>query len=86
MGAGPLPLGARIPARCSLDSPPGLDENDSQMRITRRRESVAAAGADPLSLSFTRRCRAQGVRVTAHRLDVYWELAKDPSHPTADAI
>jgi Fe2+ or Zn2+ uptake regulation protein len=56
------------------------------MRTTRRRESVAASGADPLSLSFARRCREQGVRVTAQRLAVYRALAKDPSHPTADAI
>jgi Fe2+ or Zn2+ uptake regulation protein len=56
------------------------------MRITRRRESVPPADADHLSLSFARRCREQGVRVTAQRLAVYRALAEDPSHPTADAI
>jgi Fur family peroxide stress response transcriptional regulator len=56
------------------------------MRITHRSESVAAAGTDPLSLSFARRCREQGVRVTAQRLAVYRALAEDPSHPTANAI
>ena len=56
------------------------------MRITRRSEPVAVAGADPLSLSFARRCREHGVRVTAQRLAVYRALAEDPSHPTADAI
>ena len=47
---------------------------------------AAMAGAGPLSLSFARRCREQGVRVTAQRLAVYRALAEDPSHPTADAI
>jgi Fe2+ or Zn2+ uptake regulation protein len=37
-------------------------------------------------LAFARRCREQGVRVTAQRLAVYRALAEDPSHPTADAI
>jgi len=56
------------------------------MRITRRSESVQAADADQLSLSFARRCREHGVRVTAQRLAVYRALAEDPSHPTADVI
>lgn len=56
------------------------------MRITRRSESVPSAAADPLSLSFARRCRERGVRVTAQRLAVYRALAEDPSHPTVDAL
>ena len=55
------------------------------MRIIRRRESLPAP-VDRLSLSFARRCREHGVRVTAQRLAVYRALAEDPSHPTADAI
>jgi Fe2+ or Zn2+ uptake regulation protein len=41
---------------------------------------------DRACLAFARRCRAEGVRVTAQRLAVYRALAEDPSHPTADAI
>jgi Fur family transcriptional regulator, peroxide stress response regulator len=62
------------------------------MRITRRIGPPArpAAGlaldVDALCLSFARRCREHGVRVTTQRLAVYRALAEDPSHPTADAI
>jgi hypothetical protein len=62
------------------------------MRITRRKDPPArpAAGlaldVDALCLSFARRCREHGVRVTTQRLAVYRALAEDPSHPTADAI
>jgi Fur family peroxide stress response transcriptional regulator len=57
------------------------------MRTSRKRESVLPIGGEhPLSLAFARRCREQGVRVTAQRLAVYRALAEDPSHPTADAL
>jgi Fur family transcriptional regulator, peroxide stress response regulator len=44
------------------------------------------AQVEGLCASFTRQCRARGVRVTAQRLAVYRALAEDRSHPTADAI
>ena len=44
------------------------------------------AQVEALCASFTRQCRASGVRVTAQRLAVYRALAEDRSHPTADAI
>ena len=42
--------------------------------------------ADQACLAFARRCRTEGVRVTAQRLAVYRALAEDPSHPTAETI
>lgn len=56
------------------------------MRVTRSSEPVPPTDADALSLAFARRCREQGVRVTAQRLAVYRALAEDPSHPTAAAL
>ena len=56
------------------------------MRITRRKDPLAPAAVDELCEAFTRRCRAQGVRITTQRLAVYRSLAEDPSHPTADVI
>jgi len=35
---------------------------------------------------FERLCRERGIRVTAQRMAVYRALARDGSHPTADAI
>ncbi len=35
---------------------------------------------------FEQLCRERGIRVTAQRTAVYRALARDPSHPTADAI
>jgi Fe2+ or Zn2+ uptake regulation protein len=59
------------------------------MRTARKKERVSAGGpgtVDQLCEAFTRRCRAQGVRVTTQRLAVYRALVEDQSHPTADAI
>jgi Fur family transcriptional regulator, peroxide stress response regulator len=62
------------------------------MRITRRNVAAVHRTAPPdldvdqLCVTFARRCRAHGVRVTAQRLAVYRALAEDLSHPTADAI
>jgi len=35
---------------------------------------------------FESLCRRRGIRVTSQRLAVYETLARDPSHPTADAL
>ncbi len=35
---------------------------------------------------FENLCRERGIRVTAQRMAVYQALARDPAHPTADAI
>jgi Fur family peroxide stress response transcriptional regulator len=59
------------------------------MRITRKKDPGPPGEprtVEQLCEAFTRRCRAQGVRVTTQRLAVYRSLAEDPGHPTADAI
>jgi Fur family peroxide stress response transcriptional regulator len=47
---------------------------------------MPAAEAERRCSELLDRCRARGIRITPQRLAVYRELARDSSHPTAEAL
>lgn len=64
-----------------------LNGNDYHVSYdSTKRLKPSAAALHELCARFEEQCRARGLRRTPQRLAVYRALARDPGHPTADAL
>ena len=78
---------AKIFSSFDLTSLEKLDDNHSQVRISRNKKtSRHESEVDGWCSEFESLCRSRGIRVTAQRLAVYRALAEDLAHPTAETV
>ena len=64
-----------------------LDDNISQVRITRNKAKIRKGReVDDWCAEFEKLCRSRGIRVTAQRFAIYKALAEDLAHPTAESV